>query len=295
MAFGDAIATISGSIFGPESRGAAVGSVAGGLLDLGMGFIQNRNAQRQADAEAARQREIQDAMLGMSQRQYADERAIRDRVLARVSQLDEALKGTLSSLGPRVGVNASDVANNYQTFRTQIMDDYNRSLDRISSQGFADAISRGMDRSTQMTDERRQLAEAAATNLPRLDQAAFDAAIARSKGYADTLNYGRADTMDEMKGVFGAAIDAERGLITNNAPTMLGNAAIGQDRITDRADVIAGDSQTFLGDALGRFTETVAPNVGYALTGRGSFVTPRDREMEAIIAERDALRARVGG
>jgi len=295
MAFGDAIATISGSIFGPESRGAAIGGVAGGLLDLGMGFIQNRNAQRRADAEAARVGQIQDAMLGMSQRQYADESAIRDRVLTRVAQLDEALKGTLSSLGPRVGVNMSDVTNNYNTFRTQIMDDYNRSLDRISSQGFADAISRGMDRSTQMTDERRQLADAAAQNLPRLDQAAFDAAIARSRGFADTLNYGRGETMDELRGVFGAAIDAERGLITNNAPNMFNNVATGQQNILSRADVAAADSQTFLGDAVGRFTETVAPNIGYALTGRGSFVTPRDREMEALQTEIAGLRARVGG
>jgi hypothetical protein len=295
MAFGDAIATIAGSIFGPESRGAAVGGLAGGIFDLGFGFMQNRNAQRRADAEAARAQGLQDSLLQMSQQQYADERAIRDRVLTRVSQLDEALRSTLSSLGPRAGVNAGDIFSNYQTFRTQIMDDYNRSLDRISSTGFADAISRGMDRSTQMTDERRQLADAAAQNLPRLDQAAFDAAINRSTSYADSLNYGRDSTMNELRGVYGAAIDAERGLISNNAPNMLQGAFNNQTGFMNRADAAAADSQTFLGDALGRFNETVAPNANFALTGQGSFTQPRNRELEALREEMATLRARTGG
>lgn len=295
MAFGDAIATIAGSIFGPESRGAAVGGLAGGIFDLGFGFLQNRNAQSRANAEAERAAEMQGALLQMSQREYADERAIRDRVLTRVTQLDEALKETIASLGPRVGVNPGDVFQNYQTFRTQIMDDYNRSLDRISSQGFADSIRRGMDRSTQMTDERRMLADSAAQNLPGLDQAAFDAAIARSRTFADTLNYGRDESLNEMSNVFGPAIDAERGLVSQNAPGILQNAFTNQTNMVNRADVAAADSQTFLGDAVGRFNETIAPNVGFALTGQGGFTQPRNREIEALQEELAALRARTGG
>ena len=64
-----------------------------------------------------------------------------------------------AKLGDRAGVNAGDIYNNYQSFRTQIMDDYNQTVDRISSQGYADAIRRGMDRSTQYTDSQADLVE----------------------------------------------------------------------------------------------------------------------------------------
>lgn len=295
MAFGDVIAAIGGSFFEPDSQAASMFSLAGGAIDLMRGINQNSRAQGNANAQSAQQQQIQSALLQMSQQQYADDRAMRDRVLTRVSQLDEALKGTLERLGPRVGVKRGDIFNNYTTFRSQILDDYNRSLDRISSQGFADSIRRGMDRSTQMTDERRQLADAAAANLPRLDQAAFDAAIARSRGFADSLNYGRGESLDEMKAVYAPAITAETGLISGNGPGIMQNAANNQVGLTNRADAIAADSQTFLGDAVGRFNETIAPNAGFALTGRGTFTTPRDREMEELQAELASLRARVGG
>ena len=295
MAFGEALATAVGSFYEPGSQQAALASSIGGLADVGIGAFQYISANNRANTAAQAQQALIDNQVAMGQAQYADERAIRERVLSRVSQLDGALKETLNNLGARAGVNPGDITQNYDLFRTQVMDDYNKSLDRISSQGYADAIRRGMDSSTQMTDERRALADAAAANIPKLQQSAYDAAIARSTQYADAVNYGRTDTLKEMSDIYGSPIQYETNLMPNNGPTISGAAITNQGTMANNLASAAADSQTYLGDAVGRFTETVAPNFGYAVSGRGSFVDPSAKTIADLESENARLRASVAG
>lgn len=295
MAFGEAIATALGSFYEPGSQSAALASTIGGVADVGLGLFQYISANNRAKEAAATQQALVNNQVGLANAQYADEKAIRNRVLDRTASLDGALKATLANLGPRVGVNTNDIRNNYDYLYAQAMDDYNRSLDRISSQGFADAIRRGMDRSTQMTDERRELADAAATNIPKIQQAAFDAAIARSTQYADAANYGRDATLNEIDSVYSRPISYETSLVSQNAPGILNSAVGNSGTLATNAANAAADSQTYLGDAVGRFTETIAPNVGYALTGRGSFVDPSTSRIADLEAEVAALRRATTG
>lgn len=295
MPFGDLIGNVVGAISGPESRGAAIGSAIGGGLDLAMSGIGMLNAGADARAERERLAQLTEAQLQMTQQRYADERAIRDRVLNRAAQLDGALKAAAERMGSRVGVSPDDVFRNYQTFRTQLMDDYNDVLDRVSSQGFADAAARGMDRSTQMDAARADLAARAADYLPKLDQSAWDAAINRSRGYADTLNYGRGATLDEIGAIYGGAADLERGLVTSQAPGMMQNSIANQGTLAGNAAQRAADAQSGFGTTLANFNQTVAPNLGYALTGEGGYTQPRDDRITELEEEVSTLRRALGG
>lgn len=286
MGIGNAVGKGVGSFYEPGSQGRTNAENLGGLADVGIGAYQYVTSNRRANEANQVNQQMVNNQIAMSEAQYADERAIRDRVLNRVSQLDGALQQTLDNLGARAGVSATDITQNYDQFRTQVMADYNKSLDSISSQGFASAIRRGMDSSTQMTDERRSLAEAAAENIPKLHQAAYDAAIARSTQYANAINSGRADTINEIGSVYNPAITAESNLATNNAYANYNTAASNQSTIASNANNAASDSQTYLGDAVGRFSETNAPSIGFGFGINGT-VDPnitRIQELENQLA-----------
>lgn len=130
-----------------------------------------------------------------------------------------------------------------------------------------------MDRSTADLDRRTELARSAADALPGLQQAAFDAAINRSTAYAGALNYGRDETMREINDRTSAVTNIESGLLTNQAGTMMANAANARGNLFDASNAQAADSQTFLGNAVGRFNEKIAPNIGYAFGAEGSEFT----------------------
>jgi hypothetical protein len=293
MAYGEAIGRTAGGIFGADSRAAAVGTTAGGLYDLYSAYQQNSTDQAlQAEAMKAQQQLMQ-YQAQLAAQQAADEQAIRERVLTRASELDYALKSAQSNLGLPTQVSGQDIQNNYNLFRDQMQGDYNRTLDRVSSQGYADAIRRGMDRSTQFSDERADLARRVADELPQLDQAAWDAAIARSQGYADSLNSQRGMLNDELQNTYSAAANLEKGLLTNSAPSMVQTAVGNANTVANNASNQAGDSQTFMGTALGRFTEKVAPNIGYAFGTNDTYTDTN--ELENLRAENLRLKNQLGG
>lgn len=280
MAYGDTLGKLAGSFFEPGSQGQAFSSFMGNLFDIGDSYFQNRKDQQQADAALRLQAQVAQEQMNNAAQNARDERALRQRILDRVAMLDQDLMSQRAKLGPRVGVNAGDIYNNYQTFRTQIRDDYNDTVGRIASQGFADAISRGMDRSTQYTDRQADLARKAAAELPKLDQAAFDQAIQRSKSYADTLNYGRDAALKETNDMYSSIINLEAKAMPKNAGTILNQAGTGVNAFANTYGNRASDSQDYMGQALANFNEKIAPNARYALTGQGSFVDTSDTQKE---------------
>lgn len=280
MAYGDALGKAYGSFFDAGSKEAVRASVYGNLFDMGMSYLQNQREQQAAANARYMQEQLVQQQAQLASQRAAEETQLRQRTLDRAAQLDLALKGAMAKLGPRVGVNPGDIYNNYTTFRTQIMDDYNDTVDRISSQGFANAIRRGMDSSTQFDEEKATLARKAASELPKLDQAAFDAAIARSKSYADSLNYGREATMKEFSDMTNSVANIEKNLLTNNAGNLMSGASSSYSTVANAYGNQADDSQEFLGNAVGRFTEKIAPNIGYAFGEGGTFTDTSDAATE---------------
>lgn len=270
MAYGDTLAKIGGSFFEQGSRGQALSSFLGNVYDIGDSYFRNRRDQEMADAALRMQAQVANQQMQDAAQRASDERQVRQRILDRAAQLDRELVEMRNRLGDRANVSSGDIYNNYQTFRTQIMDDYNQTVDRISSQGYADAIRRGMDRSTQYTDDQAELARKAASELPKLDQAAFDAAIARSKSYADTLNYGREAGLKEATDMYNAVSNLEAKAMPNAANAM-SNAFSTSNTFSNMLANRASDSQDYMGNALANFNEKIAPNARYALTGEGNF------------------------
>ena len=177
MAFGETLGKVASSYYDdPQGKDAFRAQAYGSIFDMGYSFRQSRQDQAAMEEIAGLQRSIAEQQLSMAAQSAADEAAYRDRILARISDMDNALKSSMAKLGPRSQVDGADIAANYQTFRGQLMDDYYNTVERVSSQGKASAMRRGMDRSTQFTDEQAQLIAKSTDQLANIDQAAFDAA-----------------------------------------------------------------------------------------------------------------------
>ena len=256
MAYGDIL-----EVFGEGP--AKVGT----LLDIYQGWNQADDASEARANELALQSYLIQQEQGRIAQREADMRALRDRALQRGAELDGALKEAYAKLGARVGVNPADVNQNYVSNMNRFMGEYNKTVGTVASQGFSDAISRGMDNSTQFTDQQAEIARKAATEIPALQQAAFDAAINQSRNYADTLNYGRDQTLNEVGTVYGTAADFDRDIYNQNSTGGSYNNLITDQRaIANQATDYAGGAQDFLGDAVGRFKE----NFSFSNSGSGN-------------------------
>jgi hypothetical protein len=256
MAYGDIL-----EVFGEGP--AKVGT----LIDIYQGFNQADDAaQARANELALQSYLVQQEQARIAQRE-ADMRALRDRALQRGAELDGALKEAYAKLGARIGVSPEDVNQNYVSNMNRFMGEYNKTVGTVASQGFADAISRGMDNSTQFTDQQAEIARKAATEIPALQQAAFDAAINQSRNYADTLNYGRDATLDEVGTVYGTAADFDRDIYNQNSSgASYNNLLTDQRAIANNATDYAAGAQDYLGDAVGRLKE----NFNFSSAGSGN-------------------------
>ena len=142
---------------------------------------------------------------------------------------------------------------------------------------------RGLGSSTYNSDRQADIIEKSMDKVAELDNMAFDSAIARSTNYADALNSGRTGMLDETKGVYSAAIDAESPMLTNFAPQMMQTAYNQQADISKTAADQYADSSESFGSAVGRFGEQIAPNLGFTFgfnDKRVDVMSDTDRQLE---------------
>ncbi|MEH6629603.1 MAG: hypothetical protein V7776_02175 [Halopseudomonas aestusnigri] len=87
----------------------------------------------------------------MAQDNYAANVAIRDSVLGQTQNLSDALGQAYNIMGPQQAIDPAQIHADYSQIKTNSMEGFNQSLDRINSQGSADLMSRGLSDSTNET------------------------------------------------------------------------------------------------------------------------------------------------
>ena len=267
--FGETLGKVRSSYYDdPQGRDAFRTQAYGSMFDVGYSYVQNKKDQAAMEEIAQLERQVAETQLNIAAQSAADEAAYRARILERIGDMDTSLKSSLAKLGPRAQVDGDDIAKNYQTFKSSLMDDYYDTVDLVASGSKASAIRRGMDRSTQFSDEQAALISKSTDQLGTIDQTAFDAAISRSKGYADAVNSSRQGTFDEITNVFGKAATMESGMLTNNASANMQNASNAMTNFADTTATNFNDSQAVFGDTMANFNEKLAPNMGYGFGNR---------------------------
>ena len=287
--FGETLGRVRASYYDdPQSKEAFRSQAYGSMFDMGYSFLQNKRDQAAMDEVAAMQRQIAEAQLNIAAQSAADEAAYRDRILTRIADMDSALKSSMAKLGPRADVDGNDIAANYETFRGQMMEDYYSTVDLVASQTAASSMRRGMDKSTQYSDEQAALISKSADQIPGIHQAAFDAAINRSKSFATAVNSSRKGTFDEITNVLGKAAELESKFVTNNAPTAMSNASTSMTNYANNAANNYADSQTVMGDTMASFNEKIAPNFGYGFGDQAKYNNAEDGAQARFVASLEA-------
>ena len=185
-----------------------------------------------------------------------------------------------------------DINQNYQQIRDTMRGDYFDTLDRVSSQGFADAIAKGMDRSDRFRDTQRELGETSAEELRKIDQEAYNAAISRLGSNLDVLYKGRGNRLSEIEDTMGAGISGLQSAMPTNAGTLYGNAQTQQNTVTTGAQTNFTDSSEALGTIAGDIGKNVAPNIGYMLGKTPNYTNSNQAEIERLENEiRDLQRS----
>ena len=279
--FGDIFAKGLSSLYGPTSTGdpsrAGMAIQTGGkIFDYYQTNKQLEQDEERLRREQAQQRAIMAEQLDMARRRAGEESSIRQGIVSRTQQLEQALNQARAAMGQAPVATQDDINRNYQQISDMMRDDYYKTMDRVSSQGFADAIAKGMDRSDRFRDTQRELGEASAEQLRKIDQEAYNAAISRTQSNLDTLYSGRDKRLGEIEDVMGAGISRLQSAMPTNAGTLYGGAQTQQNTLTTGAQANVTDSSKALGTIAGDLSKNVAPNLGYMLNRPGTTYTNPD-------------------
>lgn len=302
--FGDIFAKGLSSLYGPTSTGdpsrAGMAIQTGGkIFDYYQTNKQLEQDEERLRREQAQQRAIMAEQLDMARRRAGEESSIRQGIVSRTQQLEQALNQARAAMGQAPVATQDDINQNYQQISDMMRDDYYKTMDRVSSQGFADAIAKGMDRSDRFRDTQRELGEASAEQLRKIDQEAYNAAISRTQSNLDTLYSGRDKRLGEIEDVMGAGISNLQSAMPTNAGTLFNNAQTNQNTLTTGAQANVTDSSKALGTIAGDLSKNVAPNLGYMLNRPGTTYTNPDsariQDLEDQIRDLQRRNRNLGG
>jgi len=277
--YGDTFSKMVGGYYKPDSKEAASASLFGNAYDFYDAYTSKQDAEAQSKMDAQMRAQAQANQAAIAQAQAENEALIKKRVMNRIAEFDGALKETYSRMGARMNVDPEDIQANYDLLRKQGYDDLNAITDRVSSTGFSNAIRRGMDGSGLYKDEQAALATKLQKNYQKVDQAAFDAAIMRTNSFANAVNSGRDKALNEVSTVYGKPIDAEKGLITNNANSYMNTAFNNANKASTASATAMNNADTYLGNVVGTIDEKAPGAVSYL---RGNSTTVADPNVTKI-------------
>lgn len=280
---GEAAGKGFGSALKEGSRGRMMAEAGGSFFDMGMSLTSMMQDEAIARDQMAFQQRLAAEYQAMAASKRQSELQAQEQLMKRTGQLDYEIKKASAKLGEYNMVDEDGIKKNYDDLRTNYMSSYMDIVERVSSSETAANIERGLGSSTFNSDRQADIIEKSMDKVAELDNLAFDSAIARSKNYADALNSGRANALDETKGVYSAAINAESPMLTNFAPQMMQTAYQQQGDFTKMAMNNAADSQETFGAAVGRFGEEIAPNLGFTFglnDKRVDIMSDKDRQLE---------------
>ncbi len=207
MAWGSILGTTIGSVTGGNAAGLGT---LGSMFDLYGTYSAQNSARQDAKDALALQQAIAKSQIGLANQAYADDSAVRNRVLDRSNALAKALGTAYQGMGSAYTVTPqaveAEAANRYGLYEQAVNDAFSKA----GSQGIADRINSGMDQSTYDIMSRAELGDRAATALTQARQQAYTDALSYMTGLQSADAAGRNQTFNELNAVYGtpATLDA---------------------------------------------------------------------------------------
>jgi hypothetical protein len=258
----------------------------------------------QAEEQAKRDRQAYEAQLAaqqaiaQQQAQYAaaraaEETALRGGIVNRSQMLEAAINQARQAMGPLPTATQGDINTNYQQIRDMYRDDLNETIDRVSSQGYADAIAKGMDRSDRFRDTQRDLSREYAGQLRKIDQEAYNAAINRVGANQKTLMEGRENVYSDLGAGYQSGIDNLKSVMPTKADTAYSSAQTAAQDLRKERGETAVDSAAGASSAQSTIANKYFPNLDYMLGGKSPYVDPNAAKLAKLQEENRDLQNRI--
>lgn len=229
--------TVTTGLFGEDSRLGQLINLAG----VGYGLYDANKKNDQSEARYEDAIKSQQALLALLGKQYSQQTQydaqLRDRILGQTGALSQSLMNAYNNLGPQPVVNAANVAADYGQIKATKMADFNDLANLVTSQSYANQVSRlgGADSASADAGREAALMKQLTPQLMAIDNDAMNEAYARNSNAVNLYNINRANILNELAGIYAPGISAETNLY--------------------RPESTASASSGLLG-ALGRFAET---------------------------------------
>ena len=167
------------------------------IVATGFGLSETASSGAASRAATAEQIAMQKEMLEMSKLREGYDIDMRNKQRDLMEKYKDTLKEVFDRLGGRDSVNAQTIQNDTNTYLDQNMYDLNQTLDRVNSQGYAGASSRGMLNSSVENDRKRELTNKfyGLTQKARTD--AETRAMAKASDYEDLINTNRTNITND--------------------------------------------------------------------------------------------------
>lgn len=298
MSFGEFLGKMYNSYLGPDENGdPSRRGLFAQSLGAGYDYLQARKQTEEdeqlADRAMAQRQAISQQQLAIAQQRAAEEAAIRGGIVNRSQMLEQAINQARSAMGQFNPATQGDINTNYQQIRDMMVGDLESTIDRVSSQGYADAISKGMDRSDRFRDEKRDLSKEYADQLRKIDQEAYNAAINRTQSNQNLLSSGRDLAYKDIGAGYQTTIDNLKGAMPTTAASSYGNAMSSARDIGSDLSARATDSQKASGTMQAGLDKKYAGNIGFMLGRDDNYTSNTQTELDAANDRIAALEAQL--
>jgi len=250
MGWGDFLGGIADDLFDLGGVGSTIGSGIDIIGGIGSAKKKSKQAQKLADLQT----DIIERQLQLAEQQFAQDTAVRERILSQTDALREALSGALERMG-EIDPDA---------FRADVD---REAITLAGSIGVADRMDRGLDLSTYDADQRAALAEAGARALQDAYTRAYDESLAYMTGLQDQILQNRASALDEIALALGATLPFETNLYGAGriGAGLLHSGLGGAQSLYGIANQNAADAYESLGDMIEEFREKYLPSLSNLL------------------------------
>lgn len=142
-----------------------------------------------------------------------------ENILDRLMQTGEmgaTLRAAQSNMGAMPQFNQDTINQDYAATKSTMMQDFNDMLRLVESQGRSSQMERlgGAGSMAADNDRMNALMKRYTPELQKIDDAAYDSAVARATSTMGLINTNRQNTLNEISGLYNPQINAETNLLT---------------------------------------------------------------------------------
>jgi hypothetical protein len=224
------------------------------------GMSETSSANSRASALTAEQLAIQQEMLDMAKLREGYDKEMREDQKKQIEDYMATLKEVFDRLGAREVIDPVSIQNDANIYFDQNMNDLNRSIDRVNSQGYAQQASRGMGDSSVNDDRKEELTREYSDLISKARTDAQGRAFDKATKSEALTNQNRSNITSEYDQYFAKPFDMMNMSRKSDGAGALNSAGTMTNAMAEAANKSAADTSEAFGAQLEDLRERYFPH-----------------------------------